>query len=406
MYLLTIVIVLALFILDITLLSLNYRQRTQPIPLNVSDVYDPEDYKKWLAYTMDKFNVAIISKTVNTSILLFMLWLNLFPVLGLWSEALTSNRILGTLLFLGIYGAIHYVSNLGFNIYQTFNLETRYGFNTTTMRTFVTDQLKGLLLGVTLGGGLLSLLLYLYTAFGTVAIIYAWFILMSIILIMNLLYTNLFIRLFNKLTPLPEGELREKSTLLANNLGYEIRKISVMDASKRSTKINAFFTGFGRFKSIILYDTLLEKCDSDEIISVLAHEIGHAKNHDVLKNLVLSALQMGAYLGILSYFLSSDYFANAFGFSTSHYGFAIVLFGILMEPLGILLNIPLSAMSRKAEYKADACAAHAHYGDALCSALKVLARENFANLTPHPLVVTLTYSHPPISQRIAALRNI
>lgn len=406
MYLFTIVIVLALYMLDITLLSLNYLQRTQPIPQNVSDVYAIEDYNKWLAYTMEKFKLAIISKTVNTAILLFMLWLNLFPMLGLWSEDLTSNRILGTLLFLGIYGAIHYVSNIGFNLYQTFNLETRYGFNTTTMRTFVTDQLKGLLLGVILGGGLLTLLLYLYTALGSVAIIYAWFILMSILLLMNILYTNLFIRWFNKLTPLPVGELREKSTQLANNLGYEIRKISVMDASKRSTRINAFFTGFGRFKSIILYDTLLEKCDSDEIVSVLAHEIGHAKNRDVLKNLVLSALQIGAYLGVLSFFLSSDYFALAFGFSTSHYGFAIVLFGILMEPLGILFNIPLSAMSRKAEFRADACAANAHYGDALCRALKVLARENYANLTPHPLVVTLTYSHPPISQRIAAIRKI
>jgi len=404
MYLLTIALVLALFLLDITLLTLNYRHRTQPIPNNVTDVYNIDDYNKWLDYTMEKFRISIAGKTINTAILFLMITLNLFPILRSLTHRITSNTIGSTLLFLGLYAAIYYVSNLGFNIYQTFNIEARYGFNTTTVKTFISDQLKGLLLGALLGGGLVALLLTLYLSLGAGAIFYAWVITMSIILLMNLLYTRLFIRLFNQLTPLPKGELYDKSIQLANDLGFEIKKISIMDASKRSTRINAFFTGFGRFKSIILYDTLLEKCSTDEIVSVLAHEIGHAKNRDALKNLLVSALQIAVYFGLLSYFLSSEPFALAFGFESIHYGFAIVLFGILVEPLSILLNIPLSAMSRTAEYRADACATNAGYGHALCHALKVLARENYANLTPHPLVVSLSYSHPPVSQRIEAMK--
>lgn len=403
MYLLTIVLVLALFVLDMSLLILNYRQRAQPIPANVADVYNQEDYAQWLHYTMEKFKLSLISKSVNTAILLFMLSFNLFPQLGKTASTLTANVIIETLIFLAMYGAIYYVSNLGFSMYQTFVIEAKYGFNTTTVKTYVTDQIKSMFLGLLLGGSVLSLLLYLYITLGKGAIIYAWIIIMSIVLIMNLLYTRLFIRLFNKLTPLPEGELKDKSKLLAHNLGYELKKISVMDASKRSTRINAFFTGFGRFKSIILYDTLIQKCSTDEIVSVLAHEIGHSKNRDVFKNLLLTAFQMAIYLSILAYFLSSTYLSNAFGFTTHHYGFALVLFGILMESIGIIVSMPLSALSRKAEYRADACAADAGYGHALSNALKVLARENFANLTPHPLVVKLTYSHPTVSQRLKAL---
>jgi STE24 endopeptidase len=252
---------------------------------------------------------------------------------------------------------------------------------------------------------LLYLLLSLYEAFGNIAIVYSWLIIMTLILAINILYTRVFIRLFNKISPLPKGELYDKAMELAKDMGYEIKKISVMDASKRSTRLNAFFTGFGKFKSIILYDTLLEKMTTDEIISVLAHEIGHSKHKDILKNLLFSSVQMAFYLGLLSFFLSSYSMANAFRFKDIHYGFAIILFGILMEPISILIQIPLSIVSRKAEYRADQCAAKAGYGQAMVRALKLLAKENFVNLTPHPLVVLLTYSHPTIKQRLEALAD-
>lgn len=405
MFILIMLVVIGLFIVDITLSILDYKQRNQKIPERVADVYNKEEYKKWLDYTMEKFRLSIYSKIMDTTILILMFITSFFFKIGQVTVSITSNKMLQTILFLGIYVLVNYVINIGFSLYKTFNLEQRYGFNTTTIGTYVTDQLKSIALITIFGSVFLYILLFLYEVVGNMAILYSWLIIMIVMLIINILYTRLFIRLFNKVTPLPKGELYDKSMALAKTLGYEIKKISVMDASRRSTRLNAFFTGFGKFKSIILYDTLLDKLTTDEIISVLAHEIGHSKNKDVLKNLISSSIQMAFYLGLLSFFLSSVSLSRAFGFSEVNYGFSIILFGILMEPVGILINIPLSALSRKAEYLADKCAADAGYKEAMTSALKVLARENFANLTPHPLVVMLTYSHPTINQRLEALNR-
>lgn len=278
MFIFTIFIILAIFILDLTLSILNYNYRKQPIPENVSDIYDQEEYDKWLSYTMEGFRLGIISKVFTTLILLSFLILGIFNRLADMANQFSGDKIIQTLLFLGLYGAISYILGIGFNIYRT----------------------------------------------------------------------------FNKLTPLEDGELKEKTYQVAKDLGYEIKNISIMDASKRSTRLNAFFSGFGKFKSIVLYDTLVEKCTTDEIIAVLAHEIGHSLHKDTIS---------------------------------------------------ILLNIPLSKLSRTAEFKADSVAAKAGYKDSMITALKILTKENFSNLTPHPLVVALTYSHPPTSQRIDALVN-
>lgn len=405
MFTLTITIILIMFIIDLGLSILNYKHRQAPIPENVQDVYNTSDYDKWLNYTMEGFRLSIITKLVDTLLLIIFLVAGVFPKLASIANKWSGHPIIQTLLFLGIYSVISYVLGIGFRLYRTFNIEERYGFNTTTPKTFILDQIKSMLLTTILGGALLFALLTLYVKMGNSALLYAWLIVVAITLIINLLYTKVFIRLFNKLTPLSEGELYDNVQALAKTTGYELKEISVMDASKRSARLNAFFSGFGKFKHIILFDTLIEKCETDEIISVLAHEIGHAKHKDVLRNFFISILQIGVYLSLLMFFLSSTAFATAFGFDGIHFGFATILFGILMEPFGLLLGIPLSAMSRKAEYKADAFAAEVGYGESMVGALKILAKENFANLTPHPLLVKLTYSHPPISQRIAALNK-
>lgn len=405
MFALTITIILAVFTLDITLSTLNYKQRNQPIPENVSDVYNKDEYQEWQNYTMENYKLSILGKITSTALLMLLLLFGIFPKIAYFTEILSSNNIIQILLFFLTYMIINYVVGLGFECYGTFVIEEKYGFNKTSLKTFITDQLKTIMLTITLGGSLLYLLLALYFALGNIAIVYAWFIIVGIVLIINVLYTKVFIRLFNKLTPLPDGELSQKSIQLAIDLGYEITNISIMDASKRSTKLNAFFTGFGHFKSIILYDTLLEKCTTDEIVSILAHEIGHSKHKDVMVNFIISISQIALYLAALSYFLSSMEFAAAFGFSQPYLGFSLILFGILLEPIGIIMSMPLSAISRKAEFKADACAVNAGYKDAMVSVLKVLARENFSNLTPHPIVVALTYSHPPVSQRIRAINQ-
>ncbi len=299
-----------------------------------------------------------------------------------------------------------YVLSLGFHVYRTFNIEERYGFNKSTPKVFITDQIKSIIMATILGGLILYIVFYLYDLMGVTSIMYSWLILLVFSLLFNLLYTKVFVRMFNKLTPITEGELLDKTTALAQKTGYEVTKISIMDASKRSTKLNAYFSGFGKFKQIVLYDTLVDKCTTDEIIGILAHEIGHSKHKDVFKNFVVMAIQSAALLYVLSFFLSSTEFAAAFGFSTVHFGFAFILFNILTEPIGIVLGIPMSAFSRKAEYKADAFAGKMASVESMSSALKVLARENFSNLTPHPIVVKMTYSHPPISDRISALSDL
>ncbi|MCH4886611.1 M48 family metallopeptidase [Acidaminobacter sp. JC074] len=404
MFVLIIAAILLVFTIDITLSTLNYKNRNQPIPENVKDVYDEEDYKKWHLYTMEVFKLNLISKIINTGVLILFFVVGVFPRIAAFTDNLSENNIIQTLLFLGVYALISYMIGIGFSIYRTFNIEERYGFNKTTLKTFILDQIKGLVLGAIIGGGLLALLLYFYEFTGKMALLYAWIAMAVFTLLINILYTKVFIKLFNKITPLEEGELYDKATQLSKSLGYEIKSIGVMDASKRSSRLNAFFSGFGKFKSIILYDTLLEKCTTDEIISVLAHEIGHSIHKDVFRNFVIALVQTGIFLAILFQILSSNALSLAFGFTQVHTGFSIILFGILLEPISILINMPLSYLSRKAEYRADAVAKKAGYKDAMVSALKVLSRENFSNLTPHPLVVKLTYSHPPTSDRIKNLQ--
>ena len=403
MFQLTIAVILIVFIFDIALSIMNYRYRSKPIPENVADVYKEEEYQKWLRYTMENHRLSMVVKILNTSILILFLATGVFPLLARRIESLTADPILQTLFFLGAYFLIMFVLNIGFQAYRTFSIEERYGFNKSTAGTFLLDQVKSILLTFLLGGLALKALLTLYHSMGRGFLLYAWALMVFLVFLVNILYTRIFVRIFNKLTPLPEGELKDKIEALARSTGYEVRKISVMNASKRSGRLNAFFSGFGKFKHIVLYDTLIEKCSTDEIVSVLAHEIGHAKHKDVLRNFLIAMVQIGVYLLLLTFFLSSTALAGSFGFPAIHDGFSLILFSILMEPFGILLGVPLSAISRRAEYRADGFAAGAGYRSAMISALKVLARENFSNLTPHPLVVKMTYSHPPISQRITAL---
>lgn len=406
MFQLTITIILTMFLIDLSLSIMNYQHRHAPIPENVQDVYDKKDYSKWLAYTMEVFRLSIVTKVADTLLMLLFLVLGVFPKIAAWVSSYTSHLIWQTLAFLAVYSIISYLFGIGFQVYRTFNIEERYGFNTSTVKTFVSDQLKSMVLAGLLGGGFLFILLKLYLILGNSAILYAWGLITLIVLAINLLYTKVFIKFFNKLTPLTEGDLYDAVNTLASQTGYEVKQISVMDASKRSARLNAFFSGFGKFKHVVLFDTLLEKCDTDEIISVLAHEIGHAKHKDVLKNFLISIGQIGIYLGLLTFFFSSVAFSRAFGFEQVHYGFAIILFGILMEPIGLLAGIPLTAISRKAEYGADSFAAKSGYKDAMIRSLKILSRENFSNLTPHPLLVKLTYSHPPVTDRIKALDKL
>jgi STE24 endopeptidase len=401
---LTITIILATFAFDMWLSILNYNHRTQPIPDNVKDIYDTESYSRWLNYTMENFRLGMIAKVLSTIIIVALLTFGFFPVLNRFSLTVSADPIIRTLIFVGIYMILNSLIDIPFSYIKNFKIEEKYGFNKTTKKTFVLDLLKSLIMMIVLGGSVLYVLLSLYLNSENF-ILYTWLFLVTIMILINILYTKVFIKIFNRLTPLPDGELKDKIMEFAQKTGTSIKSISVMDASRRTKKLNAFFSGFGKFKSIVLYDNLIEKMSSDEIVAVLAHEIGHGKHMDTLRNLLMALIQMGIILYFLQLFLSWEALSMSFGFETVNIGFGLILFSVFLSPIDILLDVPLSAISRWAEYRADGYAKENGYKEAMITALKRLAQENFANLTPHPLMVKMTYSHPPISQRIQALNK-
>ena len=414
----TLLILLMTLTFQVTLALLNQHHRHDPIPANVADVYDPVAYQRWLDYTSELHRLNLVSTLVQGAAVMGMLVFQGFPRLAYFINRYQSNPVWQALLFLGLIYGLYYTLSLGFKLYRTFYIEKRYGFSTTSPRIFFLDQLKSLILGLTVGGPLLFSLISLYFQALSLRVagghwvywirtwLLAWLLITLVTLAGQIMYTKVFIRLFYTLTPLTEGALFDKITALASQVGYAVRDIRVMNASKRTRRLNGFFSGFGRFKRIVLYDTLMEKCSTEEILAVLAHELGHARHQDVLKGFLRSILQIGMTLALLLYFLSEAApWSAAFGFDRPYLGFSLMLFAILTEPLGLCLNLPLMALSRKAELRADAFAAACGLAPGMIQALKRLARENFSNLTPHPLVVKFMYTHPPVSRRIAELES-
>ncbi len=395
------------FLFETWMSLLNYRYRNHPIPDEVKDVYDAKEYQKWHAYNMENFRIQMIVRTIR--VVLFVLFLSLSVFVWFNDIAVSlfaNNAALQVLFFLLLYYLVSFVIGIFVSYYRTFVIEEKYGFNKATKKTFVLDKIKGFVLTIVFGGGLVYLIYVINDNAGDMFFLYTWLALVVIFLIVNLIYVRVIVPLFNKLTPLEDGELKEAIHTFANKVGYEVANISVMDASRRSTKLNAFFSGFGKLKKIVLFDTLIEKMSTDEIVAVLAHEIGHNKHKHIWFNLAQTALMLLVYIGVFGLVLRNAAFSTAFGFDAANFGFSIILFIVLIEPLEILIGLVTSTLSRRHEYQADRYAA-THYGPLhIETALKVLTRENFANLTPHPLYVKLRYSHPPTADRIRAIRKV
>jgi len=403
-----IALVAIMYIIDLVISLINYRHRHQPIPEIAKEIYDQEKYQKWLSYFMETMRFGVIVKTFSTILLLLLLGFGFFG----WLERLTvqwfAHPIIQTLAFLGIFGFLSMLISIPFDYYGTFVIEEKYGFNKTSLKTFLVDILKNMLVAAVLGGGLVALLNAIYLEFvGQIwwFVLYAWLILTVVMIILFILNTKVFVKIFNKLTPLPEGVLRDKIQLLAEQVGFNVKAISVMDASKRSTKLNAFFSGLGKTREVVLFDTLVDKLDEKEIISVLAHELGHAVHKDVPRMLGFQIVMFGLYAIVIGFILQSISLAQAFGLSGVHLGFSLILFSILISPLELILSFPLNYFSRRAEYAADAFATQWVGKEATMNAFKVLAQENLANLTPHPLYVWMHYSHPTIPQRLEAIHR-
>ena len=386
----------------ILLNSLSMRSIRNPIPENVSDIYDPASYRKWKSYHFERCRLGLTEHSVSLAISLILFGFNLYSLFaGLFpeNEAAQSFSVL-------LLSSLSSLLLLPFSWYGTMVIEQRYGFNRTTVKTFWLDEAKSLGIGIVLLFGISMILSAAHRKFGNWMIPVFTGCMMVLILLFTFLYPVLS-RVFNRFVPLEKGELKTKLTDLLEKHGYRVRAIQVMDASRRSTRSNAYFTGFGKMKTIVLYDTLLFSMTEDEICAVFAHELGHGLHRDTLKNQILSFFMVLA-VGFLAWLtLQSESIFQAFGFESINYGFALIL---IMEVefalISPLFGLVTSAFSRRAEYRADAQAVREGYGEQLVCALKKLARINFADLSPCPLLVLLEYSHPTLSQRISAIEKL
>ncbi|MCF7931250.1 MAG: M48 family metallopeptidase [Acholeplasmataceae bacterium] len=402
-------LIILMFTLDVIVSLLNYNYRNKPIPENVKDIYDKEQYQKWLNYTMDQMRFGLIKKVFDTLLMVGLLVFGFFGTLEGWTNGWFTSPTLRTLSFLGVILIGLSLINIPFSYYLTFVIEEKYGFNKTKKKTFFFDFVKNLLLMTVLVGAVIALFSFLYLQFSDsiwLFILFAWLALSVIIVLMFILNVKVFVKLFNKLSPLPEGELRTRIEAMAKEVGFEVKAISSMDASKRSTKLNAFFSGLGKTREVVLFDTLIEKLSDDEILSVLAHELGHAMHKDAPRMILERIIVFGLYAAIIGFIMQSISLATAFGLSGIHLGFGLILFTILIEPIDFILGVPLNYLSRKAEYAADAFSTKYVDKKHMMSALRILVTENYANLNPHPIYILLHYSHPAIPDRLGALEKL
>ncbi len=377
----------------------NYRSAGNPTPENVADVYDAETYTRWRAYSAEKCRLRIISTVMSFALLLVLLATDAHAAFASWFPA---GRVVQMLAVLLLQSLVDLVLSVGVDYVDTMVIEQKYGFNRSTMKTFVTDQIRNFLLGFGLNFFLMWALLGLHSAMGDWVVVLFAGVLFVFTLTFSFLYP-VFSRIGNKFVPLEEGDLKDRLMGLLNKHGYQVKAIEVMDASRRTTKLNAYFTGFGKLKTIVLYDNLLSAMSADEICAVFAHELGHGIHKDVLKNQILNlgnlvVMSVVVWLTVRTAGLHTD-----FGFAQVNYGFASILFSICVGLVQPVLGMLINASSRRAEYRADRQAVAEGYGEALVEALKKLSRDNFAHLSPDPVLVVLEYSHPPLSQRIAAI---
>ena len=386
---------------------LELRSLHPELPAEFTGVYDRDRYARAQEYTRATTRLALVRRTVGLALTLAFLLLGGFNLVDALARGLGLTPVPTGLVFTGLLALLSGAVQLPFSVYATFGIEERFGLNTTTPLTFLLDTLKGMLLAVVLGGPLLAGVFLLFEAGGPAAWILCWLAVSAFLLVVQFLAPVVLLPLFNRFTPLAEGELRTAITRYAANERFAVGGIFTMDGSRRSTRANAFFTGFGRFRRIVFFDTLLERLTTAEIVAVLAHEIGHWRLKHIPVMVGLSVLQTGLLFFLLSRFLDNPGLFAAFGMEhLSVYG-SVVFFGFLYTPIATLLAVGVNGLSRRHEYQADRFAVLTGTGaESLISGLKKLSVSNLANLTPHPVNVLLSHSHPPVLERIASLRQV
>lgn len=391
------------FLFDQVLDYLNLKAMRTKVPDEVALFYDTEKYARAQAYHRELTRFGFLTSSFSFVLSMAMLLLGGFGWIDGLLRTVTDNTVVLALLFFAVIGVASDWLTLPFQWYSTFVIEEKYGFNKTTLKTFITDKLKGYVLGALIGGSLLSALLYLIETLGEQ--FWIWFAVIAALfmLFMNMFYTSLIVPLFNKLTPLPEGELRSAIEAFSKKINFPITNVFVIDGSKRSKKANAFFSGIGRKKKIVLYDTLIANHTTDELVAVLAHEVGHYKKRHIIWSYVFSVVQVGFTLFILSLLVFNEHVSLALGGSQLAVHLNLLAFTILFSPISGITGLLMNMYSRKNEYEADAFAKETFNGEALASALKKLSVDNLSNLYPHPAYVFFHYSHPPLLKRLAKI---
>ena len=384
---------------------LNAQHFDDPIPSELADVYDEQEYLKSQRYKKVNSRFSTISSSFSLLLTLGFFFLDGFAYVDSLARDISDNPILIALLFFGIIMLGSDILTTPFSYYHTFVIEERFGFNKSTPALFFMDKLKSWGMTILIGGGLLALIVWFYDWVGRSFWIYAWIVFAVFTVIMNMFYSRLIVPLFNKQTPLGDNTLRDKIEKYAGSVGFQLHNIFLIDGSKRSTKANAYFSGFGREKRITLYDTLVSDLEEEEIVAVLAHEVGHYKRNHIIFNLIASIVLTGITLWLLSLFVSLPLFSKALGVDHAAFHIGLIAFGILYTPISALTGFLMSTLSRKFEYQADDFAKKTYAGQPLISALKKLSRNSLSNLTPHPLYVKINYSHPTLLQRYRNLKR-
>jgi STE24 endopeptidase len=393
------------FVVDKYLDYLNLKSWSPQLPKEAEGIYDEEKYRKSMEYYKVNHRFGLLTSSFSIVLVLVMLFSGGFGIVDNYVRSITTHPVWMALLFFGILGLAGDLLSMPFSIYRTFVIEERFGFNKTSVRTFILDKLKGYLLGAIIGGGILSIIVLIYQQTGSSFWWLAWIVMAGFMMGATMFYASIILPLFNKLTPMPEGPLRTAIENYCSKVNFRLNNLFVMDGSKRSSKANAFFSGLGPKKKIVLFDTLIEKHTTDELVAVLAHEIGHYKKKHTRTGLILGLAQTGLMLFILSVFLGNDELAKAMGAEQSSFHINILAFGILYSPLSEILGIIGNVLSRKHEYEADNYARTTYNGAALAEALKKLSVDNLSNLKPHPAYVFVHYSHPTLLQRLRALQS-
>jgi len=405
LFIVILVIVIFDYFFERLLDYLNTTRWNNQLPEVLKGIYNEDEYRKSQNYNLVNHRFGMITSSFSFLLILLMLVFGGFAFVDSYVSSFSVGVILSALLFFGIIGLASEILSTPFDIYDTFVIEERFGFNKTTIKTYILDKIKGLLLAVILGGGIFSLIIFIWQKTGNLFWLIAWAVITFISVFFTMFYSNIIVPLFNKQTSLEDGDLKTAIEEFSAKAGFKLKNIFVIDGSKRSSKANAYFTGIGSKKRIVLYDTLITDLATSEIVAVLAHEIGHYKKKHVISGLITGIVQTGIMLFIFSLLVASPVLSQALGVAEPKFHIGTIVFGILYSPISFIIGMLMNVFSRKHEYQADAYAASFGLANELGDALKKLSVKSLSNLTPHPLYVFFNYSHPTLLQRLDRLKN-